>query len=121
MIISKELYELISKKTELPIDLISSIGSSMFQELRDSLENPKEISYEMPKLGIFNLRFNKFEYYGKKYKEYASSNKDERYLKNKETKLKQIQDLEEKIQNYRKIKSDAKTKRKAYISGENNI
>ena len=38
-----------------------------------------------------------------------------------EIKLKQIQDLEEKIQNYRKIKSDAKTKRKAYISGENNI
>ena len=64
MIISaKDIYEEIAEEENINLELIQSIGNAVFQNLRTCLNDPMELSYELPKIGTFNIRFKKFENY----------------------------------------------------------
>lgn len=111
IVLPNDIYEEVAEDIGVDVAMIQSIGVIAFQELRHSLNNPVELAYELPKLGTFILRFNKFEDYFD-YFQKKLDNKDvealqklednpELYLKNKA--------LKEKINNFRK---DKQTKRK---------
>lgn len=59
----REIYKNVSEKYELPIELIQSIGNTIFQKTRSILNRPDDLAYELPELGVFNIRFCKFERY----------------------------------------------------------
>lgn len=42
------------------MDLVDSIGTCVFQSFRDKLSSPKNLSYELPKIGAFHLRFRNY-------------------------------------------------------------
>ena len=60
---AKDIYEEIAEEENINLELIQSIGNAVFQNLRTCLNDPLELSYELPKIGTFNIRFKKFENY----------------------------------------------------------
>ena len=109
----KEIYLEVAKKHSLPVDLIVSIGNIVYQETRSILNNPQQLSYELPELGTFNMRFKKFEAYFSSFQKRLDEDEPnaiilrdtnlEKYLTNKM--------LYDKMQEYRKDKQETRIKR----------
>lgn len=59
----RDIYEKVAKQNNLDPELVKSIGTVVFQNLRECLNKPDEVAYELPKVGVFNVRFQKFENY----------------------------------------------------------
>lgn len=74
---SNDIYKKVAEKKNLNEDLVKSVGTVVFQSLRELLNNPEELSYELPKLGTFSLRFKKFEYYFYNFKNKLENNDEE--------------------------------------------
>jgi len=60
---AKIIYKKTSENNNLPLDLIESIGNVVSQHLRNCLNNPDALAYELPNIGTFNIRFIRFERY----------------------------------------------------------
>lgn len=61
IVTGKTLYEQVAKKEQLPVDLVHSIGSFVFQTFRRESRAFEHLALELPKLGTFILRFNRFQ------------------------------------------------------------
>ncbi len=59
----KDTYQKVADKNALSPELVQSIGNIVFSHLRECLDERDELSYELPKLGCFNLRMKKFDDY----------------------------------------------------------
>lgn len=102
------IYEKVSKKHNLQLDLVKSVGDCVFDELLDKLSKFEDLGYDLPKLGTFNLRFKRFENY---YLNFVKKleNKDplaiEKLENNKEL-FELNTEIYKKIQNFRQVKSE---------------
>lgn len=123
----KRVYKNVSEENALPQDLVESIGNVIFQHLRSSLNNPQALAYEVPEIGSWNIRFNRFERFF-----YSIAKGLE---ENNPLTLKHVEDnpgeierntlIIDKINSYRKDKKEVKEKRneqnQAFQSSENHI
>ena len=71
----KVIYKRVAEKNNLKQELVESIGTIVFQQLRASLNDPRDLAYELPGLGTFNVRFSRFE----SYFNYIKNNKPEEH------------------------------------------
>lgn len=103
---SKPLYEFVAKKNNLPIDLIESVGNCVFEELRTKVDEVNCLAYELPKFGVFQIRFNRFEQFFKFFNGKVASG-DEKYMQLKKDNMPRYlryQSILEQIEEYRKAK-----------------
>jgi nucleoid DNA-binding protein len=124
IIVPKEIYEKVAKEHTFDKDLVESVGNSVFQELRNSLNYPTELAYEVPKLGIFSLRFMRFERYYKNFVNLLNkeNEKAKQQLENNPEYFKNNTTLFDKIQDYRIKKNEVRNARYNTIkSREDNI
>lgn len=106
----KEIYQKVSEKNNIPIDIIESIGNIVFQSLRSHLNTPTDIAYELPELGTFIHRFHRFEYLFELTLKRLEEN-DEATLEIVNSNLERHQrnlNLYNKMQEYRKDKKEIK-------------
>lgn len=108
---SKILYERVAKKNNIPLELVESIGNSLFQHMRSKMEVPTELAYEFPKFGTFNIRFCEFEKFFKSFKRKLEAGDPEaiKKLQADPERFKRNEMLYSKILEYRE---DKKQKRK---------
>lgn len=107
----KHIYEKISKKRGIPIEVIESIGDIIFDTLLNYMEKPEDLAYELPKFGTFNVRFKKFTDYYEHFINKLEKN-DPEAIKNRDA---DPEKFERNTRLYRKIKefkSDKEAKRK---------
>ncbi len=56
----KQIFEEVARENSWPITVVESVGVDVFSTLRSKLNEPTEIGYELPKLGTFTLKHNKY-------------------------------------------------------------
>lgn len=109
LVTPKQIYTNVAERNDVSFELISSIGNIIFQSLRTCLNDPSELAYEVPGLGTFGLRFNRFEESHNSAKIHHhddSNNTDAQKLR-----LLKMGKIQTKIDSFRKHKSEVKTKR----------
>lgn len=118
---SKPLYQKVAEKHNIAFDLVQSVGNAMFSELRTKLESPDNIVYEMPKLGIFIIRFEKY------YKMATGALKKldkqdpetlERYERDPDN-FERLRKVAALIEQFRKERIETRTERNRFTYGEN--
>jgi uncharacterized protein YeaC (DUF1315 family) len=55
-----EIYNEVSQELNLSKAIVESIGVEVLSSLRDKLNSPTEIAYELPKLGTFAMHLSKY-------------------------------------------------------------
>lgn len=61
----KVIYEEVAKELGISTSVVESIGVEVLSTLREKLNGPDEIAYELPKLGTFTLKHAKYESFHK--------------------------------------------------------
>jgi hypothetical protein len=59
------VYKELSEELGLSVSIIESIGVEVLSSLREKLNAPSEIAYELPQLGTFTLKHTKYESFHK--------------------------------------------------------
>lgn len=119
---ASEIYEKVAKDNNLKPELVESVGSTILTELVNTLDDPRELAYELPKFGTFALRFKKTERFYNNFIQKLIQN-DPKALKQKEDNpelFNAITNLYNKIQNYRKDKKEKKQLRNETIESSKN-
>lgn len=98
------IYKIVSEKLDIPMEVVESVGLSVFSSLRANLSYPEDISYEVRGLGVFNLKHTKFK---EMVDNLDMALENGRYALDTEEKIK---DCERKKRLYQKI-TDFKTKK----------
>lgn len=123
---AKDIYQTTAERHNIPVEVIASIGNVLFRHLRESLNEPSELAYEVPGLGVFCLRMKKFEHnFGMIKNAYENGNlKVVGDVNRKPEDYKRKNNLLEKCKQFRKEKAEHKVKRNAenetYQSSEDN-
>jgi hypothetical protein len=114
----KQIYEIISKRDNVPIDLIESVGNSVFDSLRYHMDHPSELAYELPKIGTFNIRFNRFlGYYNTVQKKLANKEEKTTLQKQNDPELfERLDKLNLRVEEYREKKQEKRNERNEYLS-----
>lgn len=117
---AKTLYELTAAKHNLPMELVESVGSCVFEKLREKSEAPSELAYELPKLGTYVLKFKGFERFYINFVRQLERNHPEAIAKrDKNPELfERCTLLYNKMQEYRKHKKEVRERR--YAKSTNN-
>lgn len=116
----KEIYKRVAAKNKLDLSLVESVGNAMFQELRSKVETGTSLAYEMPKLGIFSIRFLKFEQTFNRFKKHLENKAPwalELLEKNK-TRYERDQIINTLIQVYREDKKNVRQQRYTITSSK---
>lgn len=112
----KSIYKKVAEKNSLPLEMIDSIGTTVFQTLRSILNDPKELAYELPELGTFNVRFKAYDsYYKYVLQQIAEGNENfiTRFVDDPE-KLAKLENICSKMEEYRNDKKETRQKRNEY-------
>ncbi len=60
-----DIYKEVSREQGLSLSIVESVGIEVLSCLRNCLNNPSEIAYELPNLGTFTLKHTKYESFHK--------------------------------------------------------
>lgn len=112
-----EIYREIAAESIWSKSVIESVGTEVLSYLRDTLNSPSEIAYELPKLGTFTMHLDKYKDYHKFLLESLASGKyklgqdysEEMFEKNKILKTK-IDAFYAKKELIKQLKHEKKTR-----------
>lgn len=108
---SKDIYEEVAIENNIDVELVNSIGSTVFQQLRTLLNDPEELAYELPKIGTFIMRFKRFEKYFNNFQNHLN-NKSPEAIKKYENNIILYEKNKKLIEKMKKYREDKQLKRK---------
>lgn len=109
----KDIYAKAAKEKGLDPELVESVGNVVFEHLRSSLNDPDAICYELPQIGIFTLKFKKFEEYFQFLLKHIDEHSEEHFQKKKKA--------HNEIIEFKKQKKEKRKERYNGLGEKNNL
>lgn len=76
IVTSKEISKKVADNNDIDFNIIDSINSIVFASLRENLNSPDHLAYELPGIGTFELRFKQFEKHFNHFKNLVETNNE---------------------------------------------
>lgn len=99
-----EIYRRVAEKHNLDLNIVESVGDTVFAELISKLNNPSDLAYELPKFGCWTIRA----------KEVRST-----YINTPHQYKPWMVPILDMIDNFKKVKTAKREKRFEYVNTKN--